>query len=141
MTQELKEPAHAVPDDGGAQVTHVHLFGDVGRGEIHHHLNTRHRGKRWSTQIVRKIKSHGGQTLFLVVSGGGLTPLISNLLNSLETNALFRWMLMKPEQERHNHLRKKDIENEQHGPSSFTQKHPPQNFRNLLLKSKKKINK
>lgn len=39
MTQELEESAHAVPDDGGAQVTHVHLFGDVGRGEIHHHLN------------------------------------------------------------------------------------------------------
>lgn len=38
VTQELEESAHAVPDDGGAQVAHVHLLGDVGRGEIHHHL-------------------------------------------------------------------------------------------------------
>lgn len=39
VAQELKESAHAVPDDGGAQVTHVHLFGNVGGGEIHHHLS------------------------------------------------------------------------------------------------------
>lgn len=42
MTQELEEAAHAFPDDGGAQVTHVHLLGDVGGGEIHHHLNATH---------------------------------------------------------------------------------------------------
>lgn len=40
VTQELKEATDALADDGGAQVTHVHLFGDVRRGEVHHHLQT-----------------------------------------------------------------------------------------------------
>ena len=40
VAQELKQAAHAVTDDGGTQVTHVHLFSDVGRGEIHDNLNT-----------------------------------------------------------------------------------------------------
>lgn len=39
VAQKLKQPTHAFADDGGAQVTHVHLFGNVGRGEIHHHLS------------------------------------------------------------------------------------------------------
>lgn len=38
MAQELKEATDALADDGGAQVTHVHLFGDVWGGEVHHHL-------------------------------------------------------------------------------------------------------
>lgn len=40
VTQELKEATNALPDDGGAEVTHVHLLGDVWRGEVHHHLDT-----------------------------------------------------------------------------------------------------
>lgn len=31
-----------------------------------------------------------------------MTPLISILLNSLDTNVLFRWMLMKPKKEHPN---------------------------------------
>lgn len=105
MTQELEEPAHAVPDDGGAQVTHVHLFGDVGGGEIHHHLNGGPRLAPPPLPPDRPI-ARRRQTLFLLMSGGGETPLTSSLLRSLDTNVFFRWMLMKPE----------DVYNEQRGP-------------------------
>lgn len=40
MTQELKEATDALADNGGPQVTHMHLFGNVWRGEVHHHLQT-----------------------------------------------------------------------------------------------------
>lgn len=42
IAQELEQPTHAVAYDGGAQVTHVHLFGDVGGGEVHHHLSNKY---------------------------------------------------------------------------------------------------
>lgn len=40
VAQELKEATDALADDGGAQVTHMHLLGNVWRGEVHHHLQT-----------------------------------------------------------------------------------------------------
>ena len=41
---ERQQPGNAVPNDGGAQVPHMHLLGDVGAGKIHHHplLRLRH---------------------------------------------------------------------------------------------------
>lgn len=49
ITHELEEAAHALADDGGAQVANVHLLCNVGGGKIHHHLGQEpkeHRNKR-----------------------------------------------------------------------------------------------
>lgn len=45
-------------------------------------------------------------TLFLATSGGGCTPFISKLLNSLEANVFLRWMLMKPDDIIKHHVNK-----------------------------------
>lgn len=37
MTSELEHPADRVSNDRAAQVSHVHLLGDVGTGEVHHY--------------------------------------------------------------------------------------------------------
>mmetsp|Transcript_49063 Transcript_49063/g.71666 ORF Transcript_49063/g.71666 Transcript_49063/m.71666 type:complete len:285 (+) Transcript_49063:917-1771(+) len=36
VAAELQHPGQGVPDDGGAQVAHVHLLGDVRAAEVHH---------------------------------------------------------------------------------------------------------
>lgn len=58
VAQKLKESAHAVPDDGGAQVAHVHLFGNVGGGEIHHHLSHAQNTARFKSPP--KMAKNGG---------------------------------------------------------------------------------
>ena len=35
MSDPLQQAADALADDGGPQVSHVHLLGDVGGGEVH----------------------------------------------------------------------------------------------------------
>ena len=35
VAEEFEDSANAVADDGAAQVAYVHLFGDVGAGEIY----------------------------------------------------------------------------------------------------------
>ena len=37
MSREFEHVRQRVPDDGAAQVSHVHLLGDVGAGKIHNH--------------------------------------------------------------------------------------------------------
>ena len=36
VSSKLKQPADRLPEDGGAEVTHVHLLGNVGGGEVDH---------------------------------------------------------------------------------------------------------
>ena len=37
MAAELQHPRQRVANDRGAQMPHMHLLGDVGAGEVHHH--------------------------------------------------------------------------------------------------------
>jgi hypothetical protein len=34
MTLELEDPTHGISDDRRSEMTHMHVFGNVGRGEI-----------------------------------------------------------------------------------------------------------
>ena len=46
MTNKFQETADRFPDDGGAQVTHVHLLGNVGGGEIDDDTQSSRDGRR-----------------------------------------------------------------------------------------------
>lgn len=55
MAEILKETAHAVPYDGGAQVTHVHLLCDVWRGEVDDYLKK----KQKKTTYIKETGNGG----------------------------------------------------------------------------------
>ena len=46
VSKKLEKTTNTVPDDGGPEVTNMHLLGDVRRGEIHHNSFLPCRGRR-----------------------------------------------------------------------------------------------
>ena len=59
VAAELQNPRQRVANDRGAQVTHMHLLGDVGAGEIHHHgrrVLHRRNAKAWISQPGRHLR-------------------------------------------------------------------------------------
>ncbi len=73
MSEELEQPADSLSDDCGAEVTDMHLLGNVRRGEIHdnpellgegrgthpvnHKVRDKLRDKRWLQRDVDKART------------------------------------------------------------------------------------
>ncbi len=55
VAEELQHPRHGIADDGGAQVTDVHLLGQVRRGQVHHHTLA------WATLVHAQLRVGKGR--------------------------------------------------------------------------------
>lgn len=59
MSEELQQSADGLSNDGGAEVTNVHLLGNVRRGEIHNHPQLLREG-RGAHSVNHKVRDQLG---------------------------------------------------------------------------------
>ena len=55
VTNKLQEAADCLSDDGGAQVTNVHLLGNIGGGEVDNNTQPS-RDRRWTNAVQKDVR-------------------------------------------------------------------------------------